>query len=239
MRLDDLLIDLGCFSGRDEALRAVIAGEVLVDDMVATSAAQKVARDADVRVRSKRRFVSRGGDKLKAAIDAFNIDVVGLSCIDIGSSTGGFTDCLLQEGASHVACVDVNYGQLAWKIRTNQRVSVFERTNIKTADLEMLGAPFDVIVIDVSFIGLASLADTLASLAKQDTILIALVKPQFESQRGETVNGVVLDDDVRKRTVQEVKGALLVNGFQTEGIVRSPIKGPAGNVEFLVYAIFR
>lgn len=237
-RLDDLLVERGMFSCRDDVLRAVVANEVLVDDVPAASAAQKVPLDAAVRLRRRRRYVSRGGDKLKGAIDGFGLAVADLRCLDVGSSTGGFTDCLLREGARSVACVDVNYGQLAWEVRTDARVSVFERTNIKTADPQELGAPFDLIVIDVSFIGLASLASTLAAFSQAGTQLVALVKPQFESRRGETDHGVVRDEEVRLRTIEEVKRALAENGFATEGEMTSPIKGPSGNIEYLLHAVF-
>ena len=175
IRLDDLLIDLGYFPDRGAALRAVLAHEVRVDDVYPTSAAVQVRPDADVFVRGQKKFVSRGGRKLQGALDSFEQDVQGLRCIDIGSSTGGFTDCLLQAGAASVACVDVNYGQLAWKLREDERVSVFERTNIKTASPEELGAPFDVLVGDLSFIGLAGLASTFAALCERGSVLLALV----------------------------------------------------------------
>lgn len=236
IRLDDLLVEREFFADRDEALRAVIAGEVLVDDVVATSAAAKVATDAALRVRGRGRYVSRGGDKLKGAIDAFGVDVSGCRCLDIGSSTGGFTDCLLQEGASHVACVDVNYGQLDWKIRSDGRTEVFERTNIRKADPGEIGAPFDVVVIDVSFIGLSSLAADIARFCRPGTTLLALVKPQFESKRGEAPGGVVVDEQVRLRTVEEVQDSLCENGFTTNGFVQSPLRGPSGNVEYLLWA---
>lgn len=235
-RLDDLLIERGFFPDREAVLRAVIAGEVLVDDVVASSAAAKVAPDAMVRVRGKGRYVSRGGEKLKGAIDAFGVDVSGCRCLDIGSSTGGFTDCLLQEGASHVACVDVNYGQLDWRIRSDPRTEVFERTNIRKADPCSIGAPFDVVAIDVSFIGLASLAADIARFCRPGTILLALVKPQFESRRGEAEGGVVRDEAVRLRTVEEVRGSLRENGFTTNGMVQSPLRGPSGNIEYLLQA---
>lgn len=235
-RLDDLLIEQGFFSDADAALRAVIAGEVLVDDVVASSAAAKVALDAVVRVRGKGRYVSRGGEKLKAAIDAFDVDVAGCRCLDIGSSTGGFTDCLLQEGAAHVSCVDVNYGQLDWRMRSDARTQVFERTNIRKADPVALGAPFDVVVIDVSFIGLASLAADIARFCRPGTVLLALVKPQFESRRGEAEGGVVRDEAVRLRTVQEVECSLRENGFTTNGTAQSPLRGPSGNIEYLLEA---
>ncbi len=238
MRLDDLLVQQGLLADREGALRAVIAGEVLVDDTVAASAAAKVPANADVRLRRRGdgRFVSRGGSKLQAALDGFGVAVEGLRCIDVGSSTGGFTDCLLQAGAAEVACVDVNYGQLAWKVREHPRTRVFERTNIKGADPAALGAPFDLVAIDVSFIGLASLAPVLAGLCAPGSQLLALVKPQFEAAHEETDRGVVRDEAVRQRTVREVQAALAAVGFRVHGAIESPVRGPQGNVEFLVWA---
>ena len=238
-RLDTLLVEQGYFPDADAALRAVLAHEVKVDDVYATSAALKVAPDAEIRVRGRRRFVSRGGHKLQGALDAYGQDVSGLRCIDIGSSTGGFTDCLLQAGAARVAALDVNYGQLAWKIRQDARVAVFERTNIKDADPAALGAPFDLIVIDVSFIGLAALAPLFPRFSRPGTIFIGLVKPQFESAHDETDRGVVRDEAVRLRTVEEVKVALAAAGFAAAGVVESPITGPEGNVEYLVRAVYQ
>lgn len=238
-RLDTLLVEQGYFPDADAALRAVLAHEVKADDVYATSAALKVAPDAEIRVRGRRRFVSRGGHKLQGALDAYGQDVSGLRCIDIGSSTGGFTDCLLQAGAARVAALDVNYGQLAWKIRQDARVAVFERTNIKDADPAALGAPFDLIVIDVSFIGLAALAPLFPRFSRPGTIFIGLVKPQFESAHDETDRGVVRDEAVRLRTVEEVKVALAAAGFAATGVVESPITGPEGNVEYLVRAVYQ
>lgn len=272
IRLDELLVERGVFASADEALRSVMAREVRVDDVYVSSAAVKVAPDADVFVRNRKRYVSRGGYKLQGALDAFGQDVSGMRCVDIGSSTGGFTDCLLQAGAASVACVDVNYGQLAMKLRQDERVTAFERTNIKLADPTELGAPFDLVVIDVSFIGLAQLAPVFARLsragegggagcpgsgdcarsadqresdgnrargASSATVFIGLVKPQFESAHEETDRGVVRDEAVRLRTVDEVRGALEAVGFEVTGVVESPIKGPKGNVEYLVRAVFR
>ena len=219
IRLDDLLVERGDFPDRATALRAVMAREVRVDDVYATSAAIKVAPTADIFIRGRKQFVSRGGKKLQGALDAFKQDVAGMNCLDIGSSTGGFTDCLLQAGASRVAALDVNYGQLAWKIRQDPRVAVFERTNIKLADPAALGAPF--------------------RFSRPGTIFIGLVKPQFESAHDETDRGVVRDEAVRLRTVEEVKAALAAAGFTATGVVESPITGPEGNVEYLVRAVFR
>lgn len=237
-RLDDLLVSRGLCADKDQALRAVLAHEVRVDGVYPTSAALMVKPDADIFFKAGKEFVSRGGHKLQGALDAFSIDVSGLRCLDIGSSTGGFTDCLLKAGAQEVTCVDVNYGQLAWELRTDARVVVFERTNIKTADPDDLGAPFDMIVIDVSFIGLARLASVLAALAQVHTKLVALVKPQFESHHDETQGGVVTDPAIRMRTVEEVKCALAEVGFALHGSVRSELTGPKGNVEYLIYAIY-
>lgn len=245
IRLDELLVEQGVFPDAGTVLRAVLAHEVKVDDVYVTSAAVKVAPDAEIVVRGRKQFVSRGGHKLQGALDAFGQDVRGLNCIDVGSSTGGFTDCLLQAGAAHVACVDVNYGQLAWKIRTDERVSVFERTNIKLADSGELGAPFDLIVCDVSFIGLAVLAPAFARLSRpasdgaSASVFLGLVKPQFESRHDETDHGIVRDEAVRARTVEEVRCALEREGFEVTGTIESPIKGAEGNVEYLVRAVFQ
>lgn len=245
IRLDELLVEQGVFPDAGTVLRAVLAHEVKVDDVYVTSAAVKVAPDAEIVVCGRKRFVSRGGYKLQGALDAFGQDVQGLNCIDVGSSTGGFTDCLLQAGAAHVACVDVNYGQLAWKIRTDERVSVFERTNIKLADPGELGAPFDLIVCDVSFIGLAVLAPAFARLSRpasddaSASVFLGLVKPQFESRHDETDHGIVRDEAVRARTVEEVRCALEREGFEVTGTIESPIKGAEGNVEYLVRAVFQ
>ena len=265
IRLDELLVEQGLFESADEVLRSVMAREVRVDDVYVSSAATLVRPDADVFVRGRKQFVSRGGHKLQGALTAFGQDVRGMRCIDIGSSTGGFTDCLLQAGAASVACVDVNYGQLALKLRNDERVTVFERTNIKLADPAELGAPFDLIVVDVSFIGLAQLAPAFARLSRAGsgvgkdcafdgagddcgeaaegtagaaTIFIGLVKPQFESDHEETDRGVVRDEAVRLRTVEEVRAALEAEGFRVTNVVESSIKGPKGNVEYLVRAEF-
>ncbi len=239
VRVDDLLVQLGYFPNRDAALRAVIAREVRVDDVYVSSAGLKVREDADVFVKNAKRFVSRGGHKLQGALDHFGVNIEGMSCIDVGSSTGGFSDCLLQAGAKSVACVDVNYGQLAWSLRQDPRVTVFERTNIRTANPAELGAPFDMVVCDLSFIGLAQLAGVFAGLCQPGSVFLGLIKPQFESAHDETDHGIVRDEAVRQRVVSEVTAALQEAAFAVEGVVESSIKGAEGNVEFLVYAIFQ
>jgi 23S rRNA (cytidine1920-2'-O)/16S rRNA (cytidine1409-2'-O)-methyltransferase len=239
MRLDDLLVERHLVRDRDEALRRVLAHEVKVGDVYATSAAVPVAVDAHIQIKGEKQYVSRGGFKLQGALDAFGQDVSGLRCIDIGCSTGGFTDCLLQAGAGQVTCVDVGYGDLAWSVRTDPRVVVFERTNIRTADPAALGAPFDLLVADLSFIGLSGLTGVFATLCRPGSILIALIKPQFESAHDETDHGVVRDEAVRQRVVAEVSASLEQASFEVTGVVRSPITGRAGNVEYLVRAVFR
>lgn len=238
VRLDQLLVDQGYFPDTEAVLRAVIAHEVRIDDVYVTSAALMVRPDCDIFVKNARRFVSRGGHKLQGALDHFGQEVTGFRCIDVGSSTGGFTDCLLQAGAASVACVDVNYGQLAWSLRQDARVAVFERTNIRLADPAALGAPFDLVVCDLSFIGLAQLADVFAGLCAPGSIFIGLIKPQFESRHEETEHGVVRDVAVRERVVREVTEALSSAGFAVDGVVTSSITGPEGNVEYLVRAVF-
>ena len=237
-RLDTLLVERGYCADADAALRAVLAREVKVGDAYAASAAMRVPVDAEIAVKGRKRFVSRGGWKLQGALEAFGQEVRGVRCLDVGSSTGGFTDCLLQAGAAHVACVDVNYGQLAWKLRQDARVEAFERTNIRLADPGALGAPFDVVVADLSFIGLARLASVFARFSREGTVFIGLVKPQFESRHDETERGVVRDAAVRQRTVDEVRAALSDAGFEPTGVVESPITGPEGNVEYLVRAVY-
>lgn len=240
-RLDDLLISKGYYDTKEEATRAILAHEVKVSDEYAQSPALKVSPDAELGVKPRKRFVSRGGYKLQAALDAFNQNVTEKHCIDIGCSTGGFTDCLLQAGAARVTAVDVGYGDFAWALRNDPRVALHERTNIRTANPASLGAPFDVLVADLSFIGLASLAPVFAALSRPGSVFIGLVKPQFESRPGETdARGVVRDDAVRARTVREVQAALAEAGFACEGVVESPITGKqSGNVEYLVRAVFR
>lgn len=237
VRLDELMVQRGLVDSAEEALPLVVAHEVKVADKYATSAAQLVAPDVTVEIKGQKRFVSRGGEKLQAALEHFGVSVVGLRCIDIGSSTGGFSDCLLQADAAGVTCVDVGYGILADKVRNDARVTVFERTNIRTADSTELGAPFDLLVCDLSFISLASLAETFAHLCQQGSVLLALVKPQFESAHDETQSGLVVDEAVRARTVEEVAAALEASGFQVLGTMESPVSGKkAGNIEYFVRA---
>ena len=241
-QLNNLIVARGLAKDVDDATRRIIAREVKVNDAYVTSPCELIDAEAEIAVKSELAYVSRGGIKLKAAVDAFDVEVSGKNCLDIGASTGGFTDCLLQGGAARVACVDVNYGQLAWKIREDSRVDVFERTNIKNAEPDKIGAPFDVVVIDVSFIGLATLAPVIEKFCYDEnsvnrTDLLALVKPEFEAARSENEGGLVEDENVRQRTVEEVKEALSLCNFTVLDVIESPIKGKKkGNTEFLLHA---
>lgn len=236
--LAELTVQRGLFDSQEQARPRIIAKQVKVNGEYVTSPFSFVDIEAEVEVVGVKQYVSRGGLKLEHAIKHFGADIQEKNCLDIGSSTGGFSDCLMKAGAGRVACVDVNYGQLAWEIRVDERTEVFERTNIKHATCEQLGGPFDIVVIDVSFIGLATLADKIGELTKTGGQLIALVKPQFEAKSSEVIDGKVEDDSVRERTVDEVGSALAKCGFKVEGSCASPILGnKKHNKEYFISAI--
>jgi 23S rRNA (cytidine1920-2'-O)/16S rRNA (cytidine1409-2'-O)-methyltransferase len=236
-RADTLLVERGIFPSRERARAAILAGDVRVAGVRIAKAGELVDVDADLEVAEKRRYVSRGGDKLAGALDTFGIDPSGWRAVDVGASTGGFTDCLLQRGASSVCAVDVGYGQLAWPLRQDQRVAVFERTNIRTADPDSLGAPFDLVVVDVSFISLTTVLPHLRALMSDTGQLVALVKPQFEAGKGRVgKRGVVRDPDVHADVLKSVLVALAKSGLAVRGMTWSPIKGPEGNIEFWAWA---
>ncbi len=182
-------------------------------------------------------YVSRGGLKLAGALDVFGLDPRGMRAIDVGASTGGFTDCLLQRGAGSVVAVDVGYGQLAWSLRGDERVSVFERTNIRKADPQVLGAPFDLAVIDVSLIGLDKVLPVVASMVSPEGDMVALVKPQFEAGRDRVgKNGVVRGPDIHADVLSAVAGTVEGLGWTVRGMTWSPVKGPKGNIEFWIWS---
>lgn len=183
-------------------------------------------------------FVGRAGRKLDAALVAFSLDVDGLRAIDVGASTGGFTDCLLQRGAASVSAVDVGHGQLHWRIRSDDRVDVIERSNIRTADPAMFGPPFDLVVCDLSFISLRTVCGQLAALGTEDASWVLLIKPQFEAGRGRVgKGGIVRDPEIRKDIVHEVLEVFDVIGLGCTGIIESPVPGTTGNIEYV--ATFR
>jgi len=236
-RLDAELVRRGLVTSRAAAKEAVEAGTVRVGGAVAARPATMVSPDVaiDLVGADVRPFVSRAGGKLAAALDRFGIDPAGRRCLDAGASTGGFTDALLQRGASHVIAVDVGYGQLAWEIRTDPRVTVLERTNVRDLTLEQLPYAPDVVVADLSFISVRLVLPTLAGLAAADGLFLILVKPQFEAGRAEVGRGgVVRDPAVWSRAIDSVitTGASL--GLGARALMASPLPGPAGNVEFVL-----
>lgn len=235
-RLDRLLVRRGLVPSREQARRLILAGEVLVNEQVSDKPGTQVPVDAVLRVRARPKFVSRGGLKLEAALDEFNIDVHGLVAVDVGASTGGFTDCLLQRGASHVYAVDVGYGQLAWKLRQDPRVTPLERTNIRYLERLPEGALADIAVIDASFIGLRLVLPATLRLLKPEGQIVALIKPQFEAgpkQVGK--GGVVRDARVHRQVIQDAIALALELGLAVAGLTVSPAPGPAGNIEFLIW----
>lgn len=235
-RLDRLLVDRGLVESREQARRLIMAGEVLVDETVWDKPGRPVPVDAALRVREQPRFVSRGGLKLEAALDAFGVDVTGLTGLDVGASTGGFTDCLLQRGAAQVFAVDVGYGQLAWKLRQDPRVVSIERTNIRHLEALPGGAQADLAVIDASFIGLGLvLPPTLALLHPRGQV-IALIKPQFEAGPDKVgKGGVVRDPQVHRQVMAQTASLAQALGLTVAGLTVSPAPGPAGNIEFLIW----
>ncbi len=237
-RLDAELVRRGLLASRAEAREAVLAGLVSVAGTPATKAATMVADYTPVVVVSpQRRFVSRGGQKLHAALQRFRVDVAGLDCLDAGASTGGFTDCLLRAGAARVIAVDVGYGQLAWSLRTDDRVKVLERTNVRALTVEALPFSPGLVVADLSFISLRLVAPALVALSAPDAGFVVLVKPQFEAGPDDVRRGgVVRDPLVWRRVLGEIAEAFVTAGAAPRSAMASPVTGPAGNVEFLLLA---
>jgi 23S rRNA (cytidine1920-2'-O)/16S rRNA (cytidine1409-2'-O)-methyltransferase len=217
---------------RSRARSLIMAGRVRVDGRPATKPGATVAAGAVLDVERPRPYVSRGGEKLEAALAAFALDVRGVRALDVGASTGGFTDCLLAHGAAHVVALDVGYGQLAFPLRDDPRVTVIERTNFRLVPDGALGAPFDLVTIDASFISVVTLAERANAFLVPDGVIVALIKPQFEAGRERLGGGgVVRDESVRVAIVREVRDALVARGLIPVAAIRSPLLGPAGNVE--------
>jgi 23S rRNA (cytidine1920-2'-O)/16S rRNA (cytidine1409-2'-O)-methyltransferase len=232
-RLDVLLVERGLAETRQKARAFILAGLVRVDGRRAERAAEPIPATAELAVEASDRFVSRGGLKLDHALERFDLDVTGLVCLDVGASTGGFTDCLLRRGARRVYAVDVGYGQLDWRLRNDPRVVVRERTNVRY--LEDLPEPIDLAVVDVSFISLRLVLLPMSRLLRIGAPIVALVKPQFEAGRGQVgPGGVVRDPAVHRRVLRELWEWCAEHGFVPADLTASPIRGPAGNVEFLL-----
>lgn len=236
IRIDRLLLERGLVESRQQARALCLAGKVLVDSRAVTKPGTLVRPDAEVRLRgAPPPYVSRGGLKLASALDAFGVDPRGKVAMDVGASTGGFTDCLLQRGAHRVFAVDVGYGQLAWKIAQDPRVSVLDRTNIRHLEADRLNEPIELVVVDVSFISLRLVLPKLAEILQPGGLIVALIKPQFEVGKGEVgKGGVVRDADKRAKAIQQVRATACSLGFVDGGIHDSPILGPKGNQETFV-----
>jgi len=233
-RLDTLLVARGLAETREKAKRLILAGSVVVNGQATDKPAMMVKADSAVSVREGLAFVSRGGLKLQAALEAFGLDVSGLTAADFGASTGGFTDCLLQHGVRRVYAVDVGHGQLAAPLQRDPRVILMDRTNAR--HLESLPEPIDLVTIDVSFISLALILPAARRVLRAHTgQVIALVKPQFEAGKERIGKGVVRDPAIHREVLDNVQKAARELGFRARGLIRSPITGPAGTVEFLIH----
>ncbi len=236
-RLDILLVEKGICNSRERAKTNIMAGLVFVDGHRVDKAGEKVNRDAEIIFKGEElKYVSRGGLKLEKAMNEFNISLDNKVCMDIGASTGGFTDCMLQNGATKVFSVDVGYGQFAWKLRVDERVVCMERTNIRYVTPEDIGDKLDFASIDVSFISLRTIMPAVKNLLKDNGEVVALIKPQFEAGRDKVgKKGVVREKSVHKEVVSNIANYLIENEFNIVGMSFSPIKGPEGNREYLVY----
>lgn len=235
-RLDVFLHLQGHFESREKARSAIMAGQVRVNGQAADKPGQQVSQDSKVEIRAGLPYVSRGGLKLEKAVKVFGVDLSGKVVLDVGASTGGFTDCALQNGASRVYAVDVGYGQLAWKLRTDPRVVVMERTNIRSLDPASLDPRPDFITIDVSFISLQKVIPTVAAASAGGARGIALIKPQFEAGRDKVgKKGVVRSAEVHREVLSRVLGFMSENRWAVLGLDFSPVRGPEGNIEYLMY----
>lgn len=236
-RLDVLLVSLGLAESRAKAQATIMAGEVYVNGQKADKSGMEVDITSNIEVRgSACPYVSRGGLKLEKALKNFGVDPTGYVCSDSGASTGGFTDCLLQQGASKVFAIDVGYGQLAWKIRNDPRVVVMERTNIRYVTPEDLGEPLDLSVVDVSFISLSLVLPVIKALLKPTGQVLCLIKPQFEAGKDKVgKKGVVRDPAVHEEVLQNFIALAKSLNFTIQNLTFSPVKGPEGNIEFLAH----
>jgi 23S rRNA (cytidine1920-2'-O)/16S rRNA (cytidine1409-2'-O)-methyltransferase len=240
LRLDQALVERGLCESREKAKRAVMAGEVRINDTVARKPSESVKSDDEITVAAPEKYVSRGGLKLEHALNHFHVEVGGATALDIGASTGGFTDCLLQRGAARVYAIDTGQGQLAWKLRHDRRVVVMEKVNARHLTPANFPSPFvsgDLAVIDCSFISLRKILPATVDLLRRPGKIVALIKPQFEAGKAEADRGagVITDPAVHDRVLNELKEFVrTLPGWEWRGVTPSPILGPAGNKEFLV-----
>jgi 23S rRNA (cytidine1920-2'-O)/16S rRNA (cytidine1409-2'-O)-methyltransferase len=237
-RIDKLLVQRGLAESRTKAQAMVMAGVVLVNEQRVRKPSDTIAADAEIRIKGgddpAARYVGRGGLKLEAALSEFQIDVSDLNCLDVGASTGGFTDCLLQHGARHVTAVDVGHNQIDWRLRTDSRVEVREGVNARYLKLADFDKEFDLIVMDVSFISATKILPAIVPLLREHAHLILLIKPQFEVGRGEVgKGGIIRDPEKHSRVIEEVNEAAKELGLAAQKVIESPLRGAEGNVEFL------
>ena len=236
-RLDVLLVNRGMVESREKAKAVIMTGNVFVNEQREDKAGQKFPVDVYIEIRGKKlKFVSRGGYKLEKALQVFPITLTDLTCMDVGASTGGFTDCMLQNGAKFVYSIDVGTNQLAWKLRQDERVRSMEKTNIRYVTPEDIGEPVDFVSIDVAFISLTKVLEPIWHLMKDQAQMVCLIKPQFEAGREKVgKKGVVRDPDVHKEVMEQVISYAKSLGFWIRGLDFSPIRGPEGNIEYLLY----
>ena len=238
-RVDLLLVERGLVETRTRAQALILSGRVYSGESRVEKAGTRLALEAPLSIRETLPYVSRGGVKLHAALEHFGIDPGGARCLDVGASTGGFTDCLLQSGAAEVFAVDVGYGQLDWNLRNDDRVTVLERTNFRIIDDDALPHDLSLAVVDVSFISLSLILPRLGTFLKIGSPIVVLIKPQFEAGREKVgKGGVIRDPAVREEVVHNILEAAYREGFSSRGIMESPIKGASGNVEFLAHLVW-
>ena len=238
-RVDLLLVERGLVETRTRAQALILSGRVYSGESRVEKAGTRLALEAPLSIRETLPYVSRGGVKLHAALEYFGIDPGGARCLDVGASTGGFTDCLLQSGAAEVFAVDVGYGQLDWNLRNDDRVTVLERTNFRIIDDDALPHDLSLAVVDVSFISLSLILPRLGTFLKIGSPIVVLIKPQFEAGREKVgKGGVIRDPAVREEVVHNILEAAYREGFSSRGIMESPIKGASGNVEFLAHLVW-
>jgi len=234
IRLDAAVAQRGGVT-RSQARSLIMEGRVSVEGVVATKAGQSIAPEAKIEIERPRRFVSRGGEKLERALDVFGIDPTGAEALDVGASTGGFTDCLLQHGAARVTAVDVGYGQLDWRLRNNPRVRVLERVNFRKLSDDAFPSGFDLVTIDASFISLRTILARAVAYLREDGVIVALVKPQYEAGRARVGSGGVVRDAATHRDVlRTLRDAVIALGLMPVALAASPLRGPAGNREFFM-----
>lgn len=235
-RLDQILVEREFFESREKAQRAVLAGWVKVNGQVAHKASQPVASNAQIEIKQKQKYVSRGGEKLEAALQAFSFDVRGKTAVDLGASTGGFTDCLLQRGAKKVYAVDVGYGQIDTTLRKNPQVILMEKTNARNLTAKDFPEPIDFLTADLSFISLTKVLPAIASILPPGADGVLLIKPQFEAKREEVgKGGVVRDAAIHQRVIETISNEAKNLELEPRGVIPSPLLGPAGNKEFLLW----